>query len=288
MLRTRLWMGGLLILLALAVLVLDNYFAPVYPVLLVLLLLLSAAACYELIRLLDPQRRPHPFPTTLLVWLVIVSNWAPHLLRLEHRWRGNDPWHWVLAAMVVTLLGVFLYEMATFHDPATSVERIALTYWGVAYLGFLPSFFAQLRWLDTRPAGGACALALAIFVPKCGDIGAYFAGRRFGRRPMAPVLSPKKTWEGAAGGIAASVLATIVINRALSPMLDGIVAEIGFGVTVGAAGMLGDLAESLIKRAGRFKDASQSIPGFGGFLDVLDAIIFAAPVAYAWLACNAR
>jgi len=284
MLRTRLWMGALLILLALGVLGFDNRLAPVYPLLLVLLLILSAAASYELTSLLDPVRRPNPFPTTLAVWLVLISNWLPHFLSVEHPWLGHDPWHWVLAAMVVALLCAFLYEMATFRDAATSVERIALMFCSVAYLGFLASFFAQLRWLGATPANGTCALLLAIFVPKCGDIGAYFAGRRFGRRPMAPVFSPKKTWEGASGGVAASVIAAIVIDRALPSMLNGILAEIGFGITVGVAGMLGDLAESLIKRAGQFKDASQSVPGFGGFLDVLDAIIFAAPVAYAWLA----
>jgi phosphatidate cytidylyltransferase len=277
-------MGALLIILAFVILGVDNYLAPVYPLLLVLLLILSAAATYELVKLLDPVRRPHPFPTTLLVWLVIISNWLPHFLSAPRLWLGRDPWHWVLAAMVVGLFVGFLYEMATFRDAAASVERLSLMYWSIAYLGFLPSFFAQLRWLGATPANGTCALALAIFVPKCGDIGAYFAGRRFGRRPMAPVLSPKKTWEGAAGGILASVIAAIVIDRALPSMLDGILAQIGFGITVGIAGMLGDLAESLIKRAGRFKDASQSIPGFGGFLDVLDAIVFAAPVAYAWLA----
>jgi phosphatidate cytidylyltransferase len=277
-------MGALLILLALAVLGIDNYLAPVYPLLLVLLLLLSAAASYELANLLDPVRRPRPFPTTLAIWLVLISNWLPHLFSRQPPWLGHDTWHWVLAAMVATLLGAFLFEMATFRDAATSVERLSLMYWSVAYLGFLPSFFAHLRWLGDQPMNGTGALTLAIFVPKCADIGAYFAGRRFGRRPMAPVLSPKKTWEGAAGGIAASVIAAIVIDRALPSMLNGILREIGFGITVGIAGMLGDLAESLIKRAGRFKDASQSIPGFGGFLDVLDAVIFAAPVAYAWLA----
>jgi len=188
--------------------------------------------------------------------------------------------------MVVALLGAFLYEMATFRDAATSVERLSLMYWSVAYLGFLPSFFAQLRWLGNSPASGTCALALAIFVPKCGDIGAYFAGRRFGRRAMAPVLSPKKTWEGAAGGIVASVFAAILIDRVLPSMLPGILAEIGFGITVGIAGMLGDLAESLIKRDCQRKDASAVVPGFGGALDVVDAVIFAAPVAYCWIRCG--
>src|SRR5262249_49372884 len=154
----------LLILLALGVLVIDSYLAPVYPLLLVLLLLLSAAATYELINLLDPVRRPQALPTTLAVWLVIVSNWLPYLSGGQPSWLVRDPWHWVVAAMVAAFLGTFLYEMATFRDAATSVERLSLMYWTVAYLGFLPSFFAQLRWLGVRPADGACALTLAIFV----------------------------------------------------------------------------------------------------------------------------
>ncbi len=100
---------------------------------------------------------------------------------------------------------------------------------------------------------------------------------------MAPVLSPKKTWEGAAGGLAAAVGATVAINR-FQAVLPGLSAEIGFGLSVGLAGMLGDLAESMIKRDGQHKDASQTVPGFGGVLDVVVSILFAAPVAYLWLA----
>jgi phosphatidate cytidylyltransferase len=124
---------------------------------------------------------------------------------------------------------------------------------------------------------------LAIFVPKGCDIGAYFTGRLLGRHHMTPLLSPKKTWEGAAGGMVASVAIAIGINR-LGPVLPlGLAGEIGFGATVGAAGMLGDLAESLIKRDCQKKDASQAVPGFGGMLDVVDSVVFAAPVAYWWL-----
>src|SRR5207248_385801 len=105
--------------------------------------------------------------------------------------------------------GAFLVEMARFREPGESVVRIALTVWIAAYLGLLPSFLAQLRWpagTGFSPAGrevarGTTALALAVFVPKCCDIGAYFTGRFLGRHKMSPVLSPKKTWEGAAGGL---------------------------------------------------------------------------------------
>ena len=109
---------------------------------------------------------------------------------------------------------------------------------------------------------------------------------------MAPTLSPGKTWEGAVGGLLGSAVAFIVVALVgrdlfgnITPF-DGITNKIlkplGFALSVGLAGMLGDLAESMIKRDCQQKDASQIVPGFGGVLDVVDSVIFAAPVAYLW------
>jgi phosphatidate cytidylyltransferase len=155
-----------------------------------------------------------------------------------------------------------------------------------AYLGLLPSFLVQLRWLDaatTTPRDARAALALAIFIPKCCDIGAYFTGRLLGRHPMSPLLSPKKTWEGLMGGLLLSATVAVAMNRSLSVVPGGDVSAAAFGLVVGGVGALGDLAESLIKRDCRRKDASNVMPGFGGVLDVIDSIVFAAPVAYYWL-----
>jgi phosphatidate cytidylyltransferase len=101
---------------------------------------------------------------------------------------------------------------------------------------------------------------------------------------MTPVLSPKKTWEGAFGGLATAVLVAFGVDRlGPAPVLNQDYRwEIGFGLTVGAAGMLGDLAESLLKRDCQTKDASAAVPGFGGVLDVVDAILYSAPVSYFW------
>ena len=125
------------------------------------------------------------------------------------------------------------------------------------------------------------ALALTIFVPKCCDIGAYFAGRMLGRHRMTPVLSPKKTWEGLAVGLVVSALAALGLNRFGGGLSDP--AALGFGLTVGGAGVFGDLAESPLKRDCQKKDASQAVPGFGGVLDVVDSVVFAAPVVSWWL-----
>jgi phosphatidate cytidylyltransferase len=282
MLRTRLWMGTLLVVLAVGALVVDQQFAPWYPVLFVLVLGLSLAACFELLRLLGAARRPEPCLCYTGLVVLAASNWVAHVAQRP------GAWAWVACAFGVFVLAVFLVEMATFREPGESVNHMALAVWLVAYLGLLPSFLAQLRW---RGGGkhGTAALALAIFVPKCCDIGAYCTGRLIGRHPMTPVLSPKKTWEGAAGGLALAAGTAVALDRfGPAPLLhQDLGMEIAFGVTVGIAGMLGDLAESLVKRDCRQKDASQAVPGFGGVLDVVDAVLFSAPVAYLWFTITA-
>jgi len=275
MLRTRLWMGSLLIVAAAALLFFDP--APWYPGLFALLAALALVACRELLSLLG-ARRPQPLLCYAGVVLVPAAGWVPHVLEVP-----GDPWTWIALAMAACVAAAFIAEMAVFAEPGESVVRIALGVWVVGYLGFLPCFLAQQRWLGEWDESTA-ALVLTIFVPKCCDIGAYFTGRLLGRHRMTPVLSPKKTWEGAAGGLALATVAAVALDRLLDgkPLRELWWAEVGFGLTVGLAGMMGDLAESLVKRDCRQKDASHAVPGFGGVLDVVDAVLLAAPVAYLW------
>jgi phosphatidate cytidylyltransferase len=285
MLRTRLWMGALLILATVGVLVVDQWLAPTYPFLLLLVLGLSLAGCFELVNLLPQSLRPPGWLCHAGVLSIILANWPAHLWPLGRPL--DDAWHWIALALAAVVLTAFLTAMARFRAPGQSVSHIALSIFVVAYLGFLPCFLVQLRWLtDTKDAGmplerGIGAVVLAIFVPKVCDIGAYFTGRLLGRHKMTPVLSPKKTWEGFAGGMVAAGLCAFAINRGVRALPNDMMA-VGFGLTVGLAGVLGDLAESLIKRDCQQKDASQAVPGFGGVLDVVDSIVFAAPVAYCW------
>jgi phosphatidate cytidylyltransferase len=273
MLRTRLWMGALLIALTACVLFLDR--PPWFPFFLVLLVVVALAAAYETYLLLRPAHVMRSWPILGGVLAVVLANWPAHV------W-GGDPWLAVAGTFAAVVLAAFLIEMAVFVEPGGAVVRAALVVWSAAYLGVLPGFLAQLRWLD-EPKGVA-AVVLAVFVPKCCDIGAYFTGRLLGRHRMAPVLSPKKTWEGMAGGLVLSAGVAVAINRLLPPpVLGGDLPAAGFGLAVGIAGALGDLAESLLKRDCGRKDASQVVPGFGGVLDVVDSILFAAPVAYAWI-----
>ena len=291
MLQTRLWMGAVLISLTIGMLVGDQHLAPVFPFLLVFQLALTLLACHEFIQLLGPNRMPQPLVCYAGVLALVIANWLIHLANPAGALTSSperEPhasfWLILVGILAGFLLLAFLYEMAGFTGPGRSVERIALTWMILGYVGLLPSFFAQVRWISDDHQANSVRLALAVFVPKCCDIGAYAFGRLFGKHKMTPILSPKKTWEGAVGGLATAVLAAVAIDG-LGPgsvLREDLRWQVGFGLTVGASGMIGDLAESLIKRDCQTKDASQVMPGFGGVLDVVDAIIYAAPVSYLW------
>jgi phosphatidate cytidylyltransferase len=267
---------------------LDQYLAPWHPILFAMVLVTGIVACSELHNLIEPARRPLYWLVTPSVMAVLLVNWLPHLPGVHLPAVG--PWHWIPGGFAAVVIVAFLVEMAGFRAPGESVSRVALTVWMTAYLGLLPSYFLQLRWIFQDVGSqrvdyvGTTALFLAVFVPKGCDIGAYMIGRFFGRHRMVPVLSPRKTWEGAVGGVCAAVAVALLINRLspAPPLPRNWLIEVGFGATVGILGMMGDLAESLIKRDLKHKDASQNVPGFGGLLDVIDAVIFAAPLAYLW------
>jgi len=152
---------------------------------------------------------------------------------------------------------------------------------GVTVLGPLyVSFFAALDLLRRLPDGLAWTILVVASV-WVADSAAYFGGRTFGRHLLAPVVSPKKTWEGAVsgeiGGIAAALVVAAIAGLPLGPAA-------AVGTLAGTVGLIGDLSESALKRAARLKDSGTILPGHGGVLDRFDAMLFVAPVAYALLA----
>jgi phosphatidate cytidylyltransferase len=193
----------------------------------------------------------------------------------------------------VAVLAAFVVEMARYRAPGKSVVQLSAAVFSLAYVGLLLSFLVQLRAIDVDPVDqsgrwGLVALVSLVAVVKAGDIGAYTVGRLIGRHKMTPLLSPGKTWEGAGGAIVFAALAAWLIEKlwvhqdsSLALTSDASpIAWVAYGVLIGIVGLLGDLAESLIKRDLGRKDSSDWMPGFGGVLDLLDSILFAAPVAY--------
>lgn len=275
--RTRIILGTLLAILAVGMFVADHFIGPQAPVLGLVSLALAAAGSLEFRSLIPAVRRPSAILTVAGCAALIATNWVPLALPRFAHWL--EPLR-VFAALVLLAM---INALASYREPGESTNRLALTVFALAYLGLFPGFLVSLRTTQPDAASGTAALLLAVFVPKCCDIGAYFTGRAFGRHKMSPVLSPKKTWEGLAGGLAFAA-GTAVAIQAWNPIIPfGWPGAVAFGLVVGGAGVLGDLAESLLKRDSGAKDASQLLPEFGGVLDLVDAILFAAPVVYLWL-----
>lgn len=291
MLRTRLWMGAALIGLVALLLLEDRWFAPWYPILYVCYLAATLAATREFLDMLPDAVRPADALTLGFVCVIAGFNWWPALVATRDTAPGLGTWDLIGACAIIGTVAAFIREMVRFSGPDRITERVALTTFTLIYLGVLPSFLAQLRWLPDGTS--TVAIALTVFVSKGNDIGAYFTGkfltgRLLGRHQMTPLLSPKKTWQGATGGMLTSVLVAVGIHAGWPVIPGGWTGAVCFGLTVGLAGILGDLAESLIKRDLQTKDASRSVPGFGGVLDVVDSLLFAAPVAYVWFTVGPR
>ena len=219
-----------------------------------------------------------------IAWPVYVGNllmvavcWLPYVCeRCAGGPGGDNPspaLMWPLAALGVGLLLVFAGEMRRYEKPGRVTANVAAALLGLVYVGLMLTFVIQLRLL-----WGIGALASLVVVVKACDTGAYTVGRLIGRHKMAPVLSPGKTIEGALGGLAFACVGSCATFAYLQQ--GSWPGWIAFGLLVGLAGMLGDLAESLIKRDVGLKDSSRWLPGFGGVLDILDSILLAAPLAW--------
>jgi phosphatidate cytidylyltransferase len=245
-------------------------------------------ACRELVHLLPESYRPSRILVTTGVLICLAGNWYP-TARRELCFETGSFWAFAAFVFIATLVAAFLLEMYRYKTPGMVVPRLGATVLSVSYLGLLPCFFVQIRFIETAYTG--LLLALTILVPKCNDVAAFFTGTFVGRTRMTPLLSPKKTWEGFVGGMVGGTIVAVivtVVGREFGAEIFryGALEAIGFGLVMGIAGVLGDLAESLIKRDCQTKDASRDIPGFGGLLDVIDSVLFAAPVALLWFTCS--
>jgi len=178
----------------------------------------------------------------------------------------------LVVGLVLTVVASLLWRLGEgavgYQRDVTAATMIA------TYVPFLACFAVLL----TAPDDGAWRATVFVATVVCSDVGGYSLGVLFGRHPMAPTVSPKKSWEGFAGSVTACViggvcLLSLVFDR---PWYEGV----AFGVAVAAAATLGDLAESMMKRDLGIKDMGSLLPGHGGLMDRMDSLLIAAPVAY--------
>jgi phosphatidate cytidylyltransferase len=177
--------------------------------------------------------------------------------------------------LTLIFLALFLYALLTKRSLAESIPALSITLFGIFYVSWLLSHLVLIRGLSD----GKKLVFYLLLVVWAGDTGAYYTGSYLGRHKLSPVISPKKTIEGAIGGILASLLVSCIAKRAFLPLLE-YKDCIALGILLAVTAQLGDLCESLLKRAVNIKDSGTILPGHGGILDRLDGVMFAAPVLY--------
>ncbi|MBL7140076.1 MAG: phosphatidate cytidylyltransferase [Planctomycetes bacterium] len=259
---------------------------PIAPGFWLLLALALLVGCWEFFRMLRGRGLPcRPVTGMIFVGLMLAGAWLD-----IHRPFEILPWLYArglelyLLAIVGLVFTTFLAEIVvierTDRGPQEALEAVAWTVLVVLTVGLLGLFLAKVRFLSPEPTEGLMYLVLTLGVVKGSDIGAYAIGSWLGRHRLVPKLSPKKTVEGLVGAIVAGTIMALVIGRAWGRFGWGDL--VLFGSVVSVSGVLGDLAESLMKRACGVKDSGR-IPTFGGALDILDSMLSAAPVAYVLL-----
>lgn len=180
---------------------------------------------------------------------------------------------WELLFIVSALLFLIVMQFRRRQNFGVIVG-ISTTIFGLLYVSWFLSFLVRIRYLQLG------LFAAILMITKLGDIGAYLVGTRFGKTPLIPRISPKKSIEGAVGGLIFSLLGALVSKSFINLSYPHLVF---LGIFLGILGQLGDLSESLMKRDCQMKDSGNIIPGMGGVLDLVDSLLFTAPVFYFYM-----
>ena len=233
---------------------------------------------------------------------LLVAGYFSLNISLISRSTPPDAWRelpWLVLTAIIFTIFVRQFPQKKNSQP---LPTIACTLLGLLYVPLLLLFMLNLcfgwtptAWNEPLSVTARDLILYLVVVVKASDIGAYFVGSLWGRHKMFPRISPGKTWEGLAGGFAASIIASLVVYwlwRAPQPGLP--TADFGMlhltwshawvlAILLAAIGVLGDLVESLLKRSAGLKDSGCIFPGMGGILDVLDSLLFTAPALYFYM-----
>lgn len=280
MLKYRLIFGTIMVAAFVGLLVLDGYLdgslTEKMPdknvqgsILAVIVMLLAIPAQFEISRLIKKTGAVVFKPVTIVCSILFAGMWY---FRQFHSQPELFHLYYILAVSAFAVLAVFTWQGRLFGTKGT-VANCSASLFSVFYLGFLSSFI-----LGIRVEFGLWPLMMTVLVVKSSDTGAYTLGRLFGKHKFAPVISPGKTWEGLAGAAIFAIIVAMLFARIADIMT--LPQAVLFGAVFAYLGQLGDLAESMIKRDAAEKDSSESVPGFGGVLDIIDSPLVTAPLAY--------
>ena len=180
-----------------------------------------------------------------------------------------------LSALAFLLLFLLIWTLFQAEEFFLRVEKASRHLLGFLYISFLLSHFILMVKLDL----GRFLVLFTLVTVYFGDTTAFYVGRAWGRKKLAPTISPGKTVEGGSGAVAGSILGALISKYLFLPQLS-IVHALILGGAIGVLGQLGDLWESLLKRSAQVKDSGILIPGHGGLLDRIDSVLFSAPLVY--------
>ncbi len=250
------------------------------PIALLVLLAVCGLAMREIYALMAMGNMPASKKMGMISGLIFVAlTWWVSL----SSGRTDD----ALWALLLTILIVNFYRVLVDYADAPRAFRNALgTLFGFVYVAFFWSFFVRL-YLSGDPAEPVKVAFYLLLAVKWGDAGAYFIGSKYGKHRLAPAISPKKSWEGLFGGILFSCVVGViwwVLNDGmLGPYSLPFYHTLILGVVLPIIGTLGDLVESLFKRAVNVKDSGAIAHGMGGMLDMIDSLLFTAPFMYIYI-----
>ena len=240
------------------------------PLFAVFVLLVIAVAAMEYAAMALPQQRG-------AAWLLLGATQAVAVGLL-----AQGPWPGVVLG--ASFLVALLLPLAAPHDLTGSVQRAALWWFGVAYVGFLLPHGVLLR---ASSPHGWCWVLFVIFVAMGSDTGGYFGGRWFGRHKLFPAVSPAKTVEGAMGSLVGAIIVAVACRLVFFGTVD-LETGLGLPVAVSVLAQCGDLCESALKRAFGVKDSGWIVPGHGGILDRLDSLLLPFVFLYYWVVVTGR
>jgi phosphatidate cytidylyltransferase len=181
----------------------------------------------------------------------------------------------LLLSILAAFLGLTCYLLYRYKDIIDGYNLFCRLVFGEVYVGVLGAHLVLLRFLPD----GASWLIIASAITACSDSGAYFIGKAIGKRKLCPNISPNKTVEGAVGGIFFGLLGAVIFALLLLPVINWLFL-IGAAIILAAAGIAGDLTESIIKRGTATKDSGHCLAGHGGVLDRVDSLLFVCPILY--------
>src|SRR3954451_9864617 len=250
-----------------------------------LISLFGLVAQWEFYRMLDARGLPNFKVTAMICGSMMLCGSFYYFSRVG---LGHS-YDFEMAVLLFFLLTVFTRQMFESLRDDAPLRTMAYTLFGLLYVLWLFNFITKIVYVVPRSSTGAVQgqfyVLYLIAITKFSDMGAYLTGSVIGKHQMIPHISPKKTWEGFAGALFFSLLASLGLFALMPHKLGALnwTHATVLGLLLGFAAVIGDLAESIVKRSTGVKDSGNFLPGIGGALDLIDSLLFTAPLLFVYL-----